>query len=488
MKKNINIYLYLLFSLLVAIVMYFVPMQADDYIYSFSYLSNNRIVNFSDAINSANLFYMNWSGRYFANLFTHLLLLAPHMLYCIMGFFVAFFTLWNIERLSQTHLYGILALSLLWIFCPDKNGTFYWITGFCNYGLVGCLVLCFLYYYQSNKVNAIIVLFAIFVALWHEAVALSVSGALLVDFLFNYKRRSLYQKLSCLAFFLGTCINIFSPGVFNRANIAASNMHNFSFYIQSIGISFLSLLDVFFLLLIFFKKKRIIASFQENSLVCCCLIFSLLLYIVLCFKTDIPANRYFYFTHLFCCILLLHELSFLNCFQRLSVLMISCGLIVLIMLFVELNMQIKNNELAAKDIRIIKNSTERVLPIDYIYLNEDSTFINNRLVAQYYHCKPFSAISSSLFYGLYLNNDNKKVKKFNEQWNVIEDKYYFRPLKNDENIKNIKVKWTKIIDLPIIKQKHFVSIPNASIFHCKDGREMLLIVNGKPKTKVINIE
>ena len=37
------------------------------------------------------------------------------------------------------------------------------------------------------------------------------------------------------------------------------------------------------------------------------------------------------------------------------------------MLFVELNMQIKNNELAAKDIRIIKNSTEdRKINIDLL--------------------------------------------------------------------------------------------------------------------------
>lgn len=157
------------------------PLVADDFNYSFSWATDQRITSFSDILPSLEVHRDYTNGRVFSHGFAFLFLLLPKLIFNVINAFNAVVIACiyiHICRLfvsdcNKAFPIAVFSLLMLWNFTPAFGQIFLWLDGACNYSWAITFLLVFLipfiseYFDRSYKPNipvAIIMVFEAFVA------------------------------------------------------------------------------------------------------------------------------------------------------------------------------------------------------------------------------------------------------------------------------------------------------------------------------------
>ena len=112
---------------------------ADDYIFSFSYVTFNRNFHIRDIIPSLLVMRQEVNGRVFAHFFAQLFLILPKPVFNFVNAGNAAFLFWLLyryvrrgDKTRDALLLGVL-FGLIWLLLPAFGQVFVWLTGSCNY-------------------------------------------------------------------------------------------------------------------------------------------------------------------------------------------------------------------------------------------------------------------------------------------------------------------------------------------------------------------
>ena len=127
----------------------FTSMIADDYSYSYSWVTGQRISSIGDIITSLKAHYMVTNGRLIAHFFAHLFLWMPHIIFkfCNAGIFLLLLYLMYQICKQEDHHSAILILilfGLVWCETPEFGQVYLWLDGSCNYLWSGFFTLLYL--------------------------------------------------------------------------------------------------------------------------------------------------------------------------------------------------------------------------------------------------------------------------------------------------------------------------------------------------------
>ena len=122
------------------------PMVYDDYTYSFSFATGERITSIKEIFPSLYAHYFIMNGRLILHFFAQLVLYLPHyifvvvnsLMYVLMGYLV-YKHIVGRKRKSPL-LYAVIFLAM-WFYIPAFGDTVLWIDGSCNY-LWGAVLIC----------------------------------------------------------------------------------------------------------------------------------------------------------------------------------------------------------------------------------------------------------------------------------------------------------------------------------------------------------
>lgn len=136
------------------------------------------------------------------------------------------------------------------------------------------------------------------------------------------------------------------------------------------------------------------------------------------------------------------------------------------------------------ELELISKTKDGIVPIDETYITSDSAHYSNQIIANYYQ-KPFLvAYSHDIYNHIYINED-AKISSISREWLEVSDGIFARKMQNEHD--SVVYKWTKVIDMPIVRSKKFVSVPNFSAIKAKSGNYYQILTNGKKYTKVVEI-
>lgn len=127
----------------------FMPMVADDFSYSYSWATGERIRSIGDIIGSLRVHYRATNGRVIAHFFAQLFLWLPRILFqfCNAGIFLLLMLLmYRLCRLPGRHSALLLAVlfGLVWCATPEFGQVYLWLDGACNYLWSGFFTLLYL--------------------------------------------------------------------------------------------------------------------------------------------------------------------------------------------------------------------------------------------------------------------------------------------------------------------------------------------------------
>lgn len=128
----------------------YTPLFADDYSYSFSFATGDRITSVSDIIESQIAHYGNTNGRFVTHFFAQLFLLMGKPVFnCInvgifllLGVLICFHAKGTFSRIGASEL--ILAYTILFLTAPAFGQSFLWLDGSATYSLGIVIALAYL--------------------------------------------------------------------------------------------------------------------------------------------------------------------------------------------------------------------------------------------------------------------------------------------------------------------------------------------------------
>lgn len=494
MKRQVGILV--LLSILAGVCIWLQPLTSDDFTYSFYRNTEVRITSFIEAINSACDYYVNWNGRFFPNLFTHIsLCLLPHWWTLLIGTLTITATIFVCKKIASDKIYIPVLFILYWLFNPDKNDCIFWTTGFYNYAFPGLFGLCVIFLFKQystriQTINILLLFFGIFASFQQEGISLPLSGAFLFWFCSssNRKRTNSSQIFLVSGFWLGTIMCTFAPGTLVRIKTMSEIANNYSIdYKTTILNCIIALITLWGLIFIlFFRRSQFKEYLKQKQLEVTIVILSILMYVVLSIIADIPAIRFFYFTHLITCILLSEVLFGIISNDNMNFYKVPMvyGLSILIVV-VSVFLQYDKNKVVNRELEFIKNSDSYVVPIDITYLSPDPNCWINKDVSKYYKKDSLKPCPSALYYNLYL--DEKLQNKSNvEGWYIINKKYYVKPL--DRHNVPTSIQWTRYIDFPLLSNLKIIRKVEPEIFFSKSQEKYLILKEERPFISVECIE
>lgn len=210
------------------------PMIADDYNYSFSFHTGQRITSLLQIPDSMYDHYQIQGGRLVVHALAQMLLMLPPLVFDVLnaGMFVLFSWLlyrFGFERGQNSPAAYLLLLAGMWWFLPMPGQTFLWVVGSANY-LWGAAIslgwlLCF---YKLAERNAPagplrtvgMTVWAFFAGWCNEntsAAVLLAAGLLMLILLTEHKRWRVWMVTGCMAGFVGWLVMVLSPGNAARA-------------------------------------------------------------------------------------------------------------------------------------------------------------------------------------------------------------------------------------------------------------------------------
>ena len=146
-----RVLIYIFVFLVILLLSCLTPMLADDFSYSFSYATGERIKTIGDVFSSLKAHRITMNGRMISHGLTMIFLLLPKSVFNIANAANATFLLWLCSRFfSSGHptwreltITATTAL-LLWVFMPVFGQVFLWLDGSLNYSWAMSIILLFL--------------------------------------------------------------------------------------------------------------------------------------------------------------------------------------------------------------------------------------------------------------------------------------------------------------------------------------------------------
>lgn len=158
-KKNkmITINILLILGVLFYILNYYTPLHADDYSYSFSFMTGNKIKNIYDIILSQKEHYFSMNGRSVVHVIAQIFLCYKKEIFNIINsigyisliILIYFHSYGTLESINLKWIVSIFLI--LWIITPSFGQSYLWITGAANY-LYGIFII-LLYLIPFRKLN-----------------------------------------------------------------------------------------------------------------------------------------------------------------------------------------------------------------------------------------------------------------------------------------------------------------------------------------------
>lgn len=283
-NKSAEKLLFFLIIILIVIGMYtlnhYTTLIVDDYVYSFSRVTGNRITNITEILQSEYNHYFTWGGRIIVHTIAQFFLMIDKAVFDIANTFayLAMVLVVYFHAVGKIKFYPFLLLliNLLFFLCmPVFGQVFLWVVGACNYLWGPLIVLLYLmpYRLQYNRENPVItnkILCAIFgfvgvIAGWtNENLGLTLIFLILIfSYLYWYQHQKIYLWCICglIGVLIGAAALILAPGNFVRMEISEkevnimSNIFNITrMFFKS---NYLLLPDCILLIFIVISKKKV---------------------------------------------------------------------------------------------------------------------------------------------------------------------------------------------------------------------------------------
>lgn len=213
------------------------PMMMDDYDYSFSLSTGDRIANPLDVLSSQVVHYKIWGGRSIVHAIAQLFLSANKAVFNVFNTLMYLLLLLEIYAIARSDArkanWTILLLShvFLFFFVPFFGTVFLWLDGACNYLWGTVLALCPILlhrsslsigWFSSGKVRSTFAVIICFLAGWtNENTACGVFAVVfLMVVLAKYEgqRVAPWQWAALAAQLFGIAVMLLAPGNYVRAS------------------------------------------------------------------------------------------------------------------------------------------------------------------------------------------------------------------------------------------------------------------------------
>lgn len=233
-------YILICIFLLVFIMSYLIPYISDEYVYSFIYPKVVKAENFVDKVEnifdvfkSTYLIYLKWSGRVLPNFFQTLFLFIGKLAFSLVNSIVFVkilefskdLILKYEKRIDFKNIDYIFLFSLIWFFIPVFFQDYISLVSSINYSWM-LLILVFYLYKIENTTSKRQLFFSFIVGLTNESVVIFINLLLLYRLIIKRSKKINILNLVCL--WIGSAIQIFSPGNFSRKFHPASLQSTYS--------------------------------------------------------------------------------------------------------------------------------------------------------------------------------------------------------------------------------------------------------------------
>lgn len=225
---------------------YYTPLFADDYSYSFSFSTGERIESISQIIDSQIGHYQNTNGRSVTHSLAQLFLLAGDNVFNIINvlFFLLLLYLIYLHACGSYKNFSLAKLSLIamliFLSCPAFGQSFLWITGAANYlyGILIILGVLLPYRLQVNAdtssshplleiIAAIAFLLLGVIAGWTNENTSVAMIVMIVGYIVYYRIKSIrihaWNITGCVGGIIGCILMLSSPGTASRLETAGGS-------------------------------------------------------------------------------------------------------------------------------------------------------------------------------------------------------------------------------------------------------------------------
>jgi putative membrane protein len=221
-------YILICIFLLVFFMSYLTPYIGDEYVYSFIYpkivrAENfvDRVENISDVFKSTYFIYLKWSGRVLPNFFQTLFLFIGKLSFSLVNsiIFVKILEfskdliLKYEKRINFKNSDYILLFSLIWFFIPVFFQDYISLVSSINYSWM-LLILVFYLCKIENVTPKKQIFFSFIIGLTNESVVIFINLLLLYRLIIKKSKK--INIWSLVSLWIGSAIQIFSPGNFSR--------------------------------------------------------------------------------------------------------------------------------------------------------------------------------------------------------------------------------------------------------------------------------
>lgn len=228
-KRNVFIFLFLIVMYAIS---FNIPLVADDFSYSFSRLTGERLNNLYDVILSVRHEYLTWNGRILCYFLAQVFLINPNqILFRVLWPVINLIIIFQMESLiyNEKSVFSFSICSFLIFFAHRLvlNQTMFWIMGWVTYVLPLCFILYILnvikkeYKGENAKINnCFLFIISISSCLFVEHYALFMVGIILCSlFTTKFKKMKISKNLFVIIFgvLIGTAIIFLAPGISARA-------------------------------------------------------------------------------------------------------------------------------------------------------------------------------------------------------------------------------------------------------------------------------
>lgn len=212
------------------------PLQAEDWVYSFIFTSDQHVNGLSDIVKSQYEHYLFWGGRCVTHSIAQFLLMIDINLAHVLNSlaFVCFigitYYISNMYNTTNIGLFIAMVVSL-WLLLPDIASTTIWITYSANYLWGTLIVISFMAIYCSyykkreldeSKIKSVLMFFGGIIAGWtNENISLALFFFIFVMILyFKYKKVNVptWAVYGLIGVFIGILFLILAPGNSLRTN------------------------------------------------------------------------------------------------------------------------------------------------------------------------------------------------------------------------------------------------------------------------------
>lgn len=300
-KKGLYNLAIILITLLIAflfyILNYYTPLFADDYSYSFSFSTGEKITSISQILDSQIAHYQVMNGRSVTHFLAQLFLLGGDNLFNFINtifflvlIYITYFHACGSFKNFSLSKFSMIAM-LLFLSSPAFGQSFLWITGSANYLYGILIVLCFLIPYRlqaNNLLSRQPLLLEIFVAIiymlfgiiagWtneNTSVAMIVMIIIYIFFFYiNSVKIRLWNITGCIGGIIGSIFMISAPGTTNRL-ATSGGMGGISDLIKRtifytcdlfIYLKFIVVLFIIFLTLYLYQNQHILKRLSKENI------------------------------------------------------------------------------------------------------------------------------------------------------------------------------------------------------------------------------